>query len=167
MSKAKPNWRILKDRGLTKPDDILTTLYAFEPPVDVNAIAEHLGVVVHPVPEPGWSGALTVINDHAVAWLHMGEVEERRRFTLAHELGHLMLHDVTKAFRDVSFDGSVQESEANRFAVDLLMPMWMLDPVFHHAKTDAGVDHLAAMFKVSRAAMTRRLHELFHGVIPL
>lgn len=167
MSRQKPNWRLLKDRGLTKPDDILTQLFAFSPPVDVFGIAEHLDVIVHPVPNPGWSGAVDVLHDRAVVWLNMGEVEERRRFTLAHELGHLLLHDVTKAFRDVTFDGSPQESQANRFAVDLLMPMWMLDPVFHFAKDEAGVDHLAAMFKVSRAAMSRRLHELFHGEMPL
>lgn len=148
------------------PDDILVALGMVTPPVDVRAVAEAVGAVVHLVPDPGWSGALTVNDNHAVIWVSMGEAPERKRFTIAHELGHLLLHDTRHAFRDQTYDGSETESEANRFAADLLMPMWMVGPVALTATDDEGVARLAEMFGVSKGAMNRRLLESFGVKVP-
>jgi Zn-dependent peptidase ImmA (M78 family) len=55
----------------------------------------------------------------------------------------------------VAFAGSPHEASANRFAADLLMPLWMLEPlVLSH-----GVDPvtLSRMFGVSEEAMNIRL----------
>lgn len=65
----------------------------------------------------------------------------RQRFTLAHELGHILLHkheagglhvdeqDIRFRFRDqLSSDGSdTREREANAFAAELLMPKAFLE----------------------------------------
>lgn len=53
-----------------------------------------------------------------------------RRFTIAHELGHWLLHDSTVAFREMAINGhesrhqgrSPVEREADLFAAEILMP---------------------------------------------
>lgn len=160
-NRPKPLWRTLKALNAT-PSDILTRFGMVTAPVDVELLAELLGVTVHRVPNPGWSGAITVYGDsHAVIWVNMGESPERQRFTIAHELGHLMLHDTTHAFRDVTYDGSETESEANRFAADLLMPLWMVGPLSLNVTSESTLEEMATLFGVSKGAMLRRVHESF------
>ena len=46
---------------------------------------------------------------------------ERRKFTVAHELGHILLHE--KSYQEnITDEDNVEESEANRFASYFLMP---------------------------------------------
>ncbi|WP_115719572.1 ImmA/IrrE family metallo-endopeptidase [Gallaecimonas mangrovi] len=49
-----------------------------------------------------------------------------QKFTLAHQLGHVLLHDMARVHQDRSFDGSMlfdgQEQEANLLAGYFLMP---------------------------------------------
>jgi len=102
----------------------------------------------------------------------------RRRFTIAHELGHLVLqrddlfHVDEKfpvAFRseDSSKAHSPFEVEANQFAAELLMPEKLL--MRDVAKLPLGLDveeaiaELARRYEVSEQAMTIRLSAL--GVI--
>ncbi|MFN7141725.1 MAG: ImmA/IrrE family metallo-endopeptidase, partial [Limisphaerales bacterium] len=103
-------------------------------PVNVEGIAGSLGIVIRRTPtDDEVSGFLfkqqtgpTVIGVNS---LHH---PNRQRFTIAHELGHFMLHD----FSEVHVDQAVMrlrssasstgidsdEVEANRFAAELLMP---------------------------------------------
>lgn len=52
--------------------------------------------------------------------------EEQKRFTLAHELGHILIHRGTHYFSKEEFDmirtNKQKESEADKFAVELLLP---------------------------------------------
>ncbi len=102
----------------------------------------------------------------------------RQRFTIAHEIGHLILHrdqigdtvHVDKEFRILRRDQrsgtGVEriEIEANAFAAELLMPEALLQ---EEAATPVDVDDdgriaiLAKRFKVSTAAMRNRLLGLF------
>lgn len=71
---------------------------------------------------------------------------ERRIFSAAHELGHLLLHldafDVTKTEED-----QAQEAEASRFASHFLMPQ----PAFERAWNDAyGLHPVQRVLKVKR-----------------
>ena len=59
--------------------------------------------------------------------------EEVQRFTLAHELGHALMHQEDMLFRDLPLDGSDQrerrdfkETQANKFAAFFLMPRKMV-----------------------------------------
>jgi Zn-dependent peptidase ImmA (M78 family)/DNA-binding XRE family transcriptional regulator len=54
------------------------------------------------------------VGDHPVVLLNSGATPDRRRLTLAHELGHLVLHS-----NEVSED---TETQANEFAAEFLMP---------------------------------------------
>jgi Zn-dependent peptidase ImmA (M78 family) len=86
-----------------------------------------------------------------------GESEFRQRFSIAHEIAHLLLHPLNGGvvYRDKTFDGSAQETEANTFAADLLMPIWMLDP--YVMQFGADIPKLSSLFQVSEAAMKVRL----------
>lgn len=102
--------------------------------------------------------------------------KQRQRFTIAHELGHLLLHDgievrVDKHFRinlrsSVSSKAEdVEEIEANAFAAELLMPRDFLlrdaKKLMLDMEDEEQVSSLARRYDVSRQAMTFRLMNLF------
>lgn len=100
----------------------------------------------------------------------------RQRFTIAHELGHLLLHKgrpvivdhLTRAhvnMRDQtsSLATSQEEIAANQFAASLLMPAeWISGAVGPHLdlSTTRLVAQLAGTFDVSEQAMEYRLINL-------
>lgn len=92
----------------------------------------------------------------------------RDRFTIAHELGHLLMHlpivkrehpfAVMRATRYVDESSSTQkraEWEANWFAAALLMP----SDIFR-AQASYGIGHLKETFQVSGAAIRARAKSL-------
>jgi IrrE N-terminal-like domain len=98
-------------------------------------------------------------------WVRRDEPGPRRRFTVAHEVGHHLLHSDGAAVlcrpADVEAargDERTREREANRFAAELLMPEPL---VREHADRD-GPDPiaLAECFGVSDVAMGYRLVNL-------
>lgn len=91
----------------------------------------------------------------------------RRRFTIAHELGHHVLRHVSPAERqhrdnDYSFSGNNAdwiEVEANKFAAEVLMP----DTAINYMIKREGVtdiSELARAFEVSEQAMYYRMLNL-------
>lgn len=152
-----PLWWKMKKSG-ARAVDILEKFHVRRPIVEVEAIAHALGVPVVHVANPGWSGAVKSEGTKAVIWLDQAESEERKRFTIAHELGHLLLHPPGMEFRDSSFGGDQLEREANEFAADILMPLWMLEPIA--VKLGSSTKQLAKTFGVSSAAMSVRLAKL-------
>lgn len=75
---------------------------------------------------------------------------DRVRFTLAHELGHLVMHSVPS---------SLIEAEADRFAAEFLMPEEEIAPQLAHA-TLPRLAQLKAFWRVSMAALARRAHDV-------
>lgn len=160
-----PGWFQARSRTVLYPppdrfaDYILRRFGVVEPPVPVDSIASSLGVQVLRVANPGWSGAALSNETTATAWINSDEPLARQRFTLAHELGHLLLHPLGVEFRDASFAGSPRETEANKFAAALLMPLWMVE---RFARPRAGTPQaLAGIFDVSQHAMSVRYAELY------
>lgn len=101
--------------------------------------------------------------------------ETRRRFTIAHELGHLLLHKDEKLHIDERFpigfrDGvsslaeDDNEIEANQFASELLMPLEFLAKDLKDLSLDMeseeAIAELANRYQVSLQAMTIRLSRL-------
>lgn len=151
---SAPLWMRLKESGATAAD-ILRYFGVRTPPVDVEKIAERMGLTIVRIREPGWSGALeSSVSGRAIIWLDQTESIVRQRFTVAHEIGHLMLDEMGKQFRDSSFGGSSVEVRANRFAADLLVPLELLSP---YAYRRVPVTDLAALFNVSVPMMDIRL----------
>jgi Zn-dependent peptidase ImmA (M78 family) len=88
----------------------------------------------------------------------------RQAFTMAHELGHFILHDELENelfFREqvINLDQEKNrlEQEANWFAASLLMPERMLKEYFELTQ---NVDELSLIFGVSPTAVYYRLKNL-------
>lgn len=89
----------------------------------------------------------------------------RQRFTIAHELGHYVLHyrqggagfygDTADTLLD---DHATLEAEANAFAAELLMPAEAVDAL--HTVVRGDPVRMARHFAVSVEAMERRLRRL-------
>ena len=97
----------------------------------------------------------------------------RRRFSIAHEFGHFILHNhpgihIDKGFffrNKISEEvNNPNEIEANRFAAELLMPKnFIVQALQNYSKNffeDDIIERLARDFKVSKAAMGFRLQNL-------
>lgn len=153
----EPKWLELK-RGGFNTSDILRHFEISIPPVDVRALATAMEIHVHDVPNPGWAGAVSSSIERADVWLRAEDAEMRKRFTLAHEIGHLMLHELGEQHRDVTFSGTEAEAQANGFAAHLLMPLWMLQS--WAGLYDFNVQVLADGFQVSPTAMQIQLLRL-------
>lgn len=162
----KPQWQHFNDsrKPGERPEHVATRILraygARKPPVDVEAIAKWLGLRVARRPNPGWDGAVDTIARPAVLWVNSNTVETRQRFTVAHELGHAVLHPIGRQYRDATFapEGNRAELDANDFAASLLIPLWMLEPIV--SDTRHSTAQLAALFKVSPGAMGIQLEKL-------
>lgn len=146
--------------------------YKSQAPVPVVDIAHEMGIKVYK--SNGWpdhiSGLIRKDPEHGgesgyAIYTNANHRRTRRRFTIAHELGHYVLHrdEIGEGITDDALYRSrlsgPLERQANRFAANLLMP-W--DLVIE--ATNQGVDsveELAARFEVSRSAMSVRLEVPF------
>jgi Zn-dependent peptidase ImmA (M78 family) len=117
------------------------------------------------------SGVLVRTGDSAVIGVNVMHHPNRQRFTIAHELGHYMLHKpgtyVDRAFYRNTESGSgtiKEEREANQFAAALLMPASWVEGEAQNHSLDLGDDTslvaLAEEFGVSSQAMSFRLTNL-------
>lgn len=180
----------MPSRAIRAAEELLAQLPDKSLPVDVAEIAKryaHIrrdtlpsdvsGMVVpsHPDSKKRW--IIVVNKTHSVT---------RQRFTIAHELAHVILHQYDTPHADgppkVHFrDGTSalgtkrEEIEANQFAAELLLPAEFLVPMLQELKLDswAGaqvegesssvrdrIADLAGRFKVSEEAMMLRIGTL-------
>jgi Zn-dependent peptidase ImmA (M78 family) len=143
-------------------------------PVPVEDIAEDLlGLRVRLTPGLPASGML--VPAERVVHVNPDEPPDRRRFTVAHEVAHWVVHCAEQRARPVilcrhaDMDGATdpREREANVFAADLLMPEQAVRAAAAAAGPGpAGPDHLAGLFGVSVPAMAWRLYNLELGPPP-
>jgi len=145
-------------------------------PVDVESIvrAHNLKIKAEAL-EESVSGMLVIKDDGGVVAVNESHHRNRRRFTIAHELGHFVLHgNSARVFIDAgpvfyrdeaAADGTrIQEIQANTFAAELLMPESAVVDIFRKQPLDphdeAAVRRMAARFEVSAQALTLRLINL-------
>lgn len=77
---------------------------------------------------------------------------DRQRFTIAHELGHLLMHKISN---------DEAENQANQFAAEFLMPATDMNEFFKISKIDLGyLGSLKPIWRVSIAALLRRAYDL-------
>lgn len=150
------------------------------PPVPVERIARDLGARVVFEPSEGEvAGMLFQDEDDGqiVIVVNSLNAKTRQRFSVAHEVGHLRLHErsiyvdrpVNVRFRNERSSLAIDHEEiaANRFAAALLMPeAWLLKDVEQRIgrqaqlSDEAFVEDLAKRYEVSRQAMEFRLANL-------
>jgi Zn-dependent peptidase ImmA (M78 family) len=149
----------------------------FAPPVLVEDIALDEGLkVVRSAADWNESGFLLRDSSETIIGINSRNAPKRQRFTIAHELGHWMLHDNKRLIvdqsvmlykrNDVSSQATdEQEIEANSFAAELLMPRSMVREVAKTLRSNATsredfVTAIAREFDVSIEAMGYRLINL-------
>lgn len=155
---------------MSNPSSSIIRRHQRAAPVTVVGIATDLGLKVWSQDlGNGVAGKLSRANLTQVGasgwaiYVNRRDAEVRRRFTVAHEIGHFLLHvpnlDVGEEIQDDTFYRSAlsssQERQANEFAADLLMPFHLINSL-----TESGItepDELARRLKVSETAMRIRL----------
>ena len=164
-----------------KVKELLTECGVEGPPVPVLNLARSREARIVQVDgdDDEIDGFLYREGDQIVIGVNRNQALVRRRFTVAHELGHLLLHEtgdvhVDRGFRiflrdSHSREGVVQdEMEANRFAAELLMPIEFLGEDLKTREFDFADDKqlraLAKRYGVSTQALAIRLTGL--GYIP-
>lgn len=154
--------QILKQHGL----------YAL--PINPVLLANRLGVTVNNAKfaDDSWAALISRRGQHTQVFVEQSDPPYRKRFSIAHELGHHFLHLMEDGeivdkradmFRERSQNGAnwsperFKEVEANWFAAELLMPQefvraeWKLNP---------NVSTMAKVFNVSEEAMGYRIDAL-------
>lgn len=135
-------------------------------PVDVKQIAATLGLQIFELDNmpPGASGKLYPDPSSQSGFsigVNKADSFTRKRFTIAHEIAHFLLHrnEVSYGvlddtlYRSEHLSGE-QETEANKFAADILMPLPLLRSMAQRLR---NVEELAKLFGVSVQAMSIRL----------
>jgi Zn-dependent peptidase ImmA (M78 family) len=147
--------------------------------VPVEKLAYSLGAEVLYSPfEREVSGLLVRRGTSAVIGVNVGQALVRQRFTIAHEIGHLLLHQhhkeevhVDTLFRvhlrssASSTAEDVVEMEANAFAAELLMPkIWLSEEMLNltfDLEDSETMKKLAEKYQVSTQAITFRMMNIF------
>ena len=150
------------------------------PPVPVEVIAKSLGATVRYAPFKGELAGMLIrdgVERRVVIGVNSLHHPNRQRFTIAHECGHLQLHEGQRAYVDrsplrinrrdeVSSQATnAEEIEANRFAAELLMPHGMIMEDLVESDLDiedeTALRALADSYRVSLQAMTLRIRSVF------
>lgn len=162
----------LSKENQTRIDSVITDIKAqmddeYYPLVGLNVMAEKLGIKIFESDLTEIAGSLSgfityedpTTKSHPQIFIERTMSPERKKFTLAHELGHHFLHEGMKLRLDnldYSSNGknTVEESEANYFAATLLMPKELLLKLLEKRKS---VEEIANYFQVSLAAARNRI----------
>ena len=149
-------------------------------PVDPVTLANKSGIKVHNAKfsDDKLSGMIAKRGDNISLLVNQADPSQRKRFTIAHELGHHFLHLLTTEdgeFVDTQDDAKIDlfrdtetaeeianpdkryETEANQFAAALLMPAEFVREMYHDTQS---VSELSFSFNVSETAMAIRLVQL-------
>lgn len=147
------------------------------PPFDPAAVANHFGALVIEQPADSSESGFCLRQDgHNIIGVNSNHHQNRRRFTVAHEVGHLLLHQgraltVDKVVRiryrnEVSSMATdLEEIQANAFAAALLMPeshvRHEVPQLLNAGNSEASiVEILSSRYGVSTQAMSYRLLNL-------
>lgn len=173
-SKTRPPLKEL-DVNSTDPTAAARELLAFaritDPPIDVVGVATRCGsrVLAWDTAEEAVSGLLVALDDGPLIAYNAGHPSGRTRFTIAHELGHLLMKHLDSFHVDLTvregaegrpgYDPS-KEKTANEFAAELLMPeKWVRERLSY--KFEMPLKLVAnKVFEVSELAFGYRLMNL-------
>ncbi len=155
----KPDWA----KAQREAHRILEESAIVEPPVNPTRIARDLGTNVYFVtfaPQSSNISGFYDCDENAI-FVNKDEYPLRQTFTIAHELGHSILHgewarssEYKILLRNSSATSEeVHEREANAFAAHLLVPRFLLDKY----RNRLSADQLSTLFAVSAPVIKNRL----------
>ena len=157
-------------------EQLLLVNNLFNAPVDLDILAKKMKIrIKHEDLENDVSGFLVIKEGRSVIVLNKNHPPNRKRFTLAHEIGHYTLHkELDEIFldsnltyfrsKDYSNKDSNIEKEANCFAAELLMPKPIIAKLIEdnniNISDENDFSNLAKTLKVSERALAIRLMKL-------
>ena len=150
--------RHLQDLGITEPDEI-----------DLEAIAFAAGAQLRYRPLDGCEARIIGCDSRAIITVNSSGSEQRKRYSIAHELGHWHHHRgkclVCRVEETLPQTTLSAERVADRYAADLIMPWYLFKPrVRQQPKFNfAAVTALADTFNSSLTATAIRLVESDHA----
>lgn len=165
------------------------TEFEINAPIDLEKIVDFIGAKLNvsvDFDRISTAGSVSLNNEHAEIWINPIEnnYEPRKRFTIAHEIGHLIRHispdtgvkefiDTKKTLNRKGSYWDSKEYEANNFAAQLLMPLKLIkqqgNQLISEYKAEHQVDNMplsvfvsqmANKFNVSEPAMRFRLKNI-------
>jgi Zn-dependent peptidase ImmA (M78 family) len=158
-----------------KAADLLERHRQQTPPVDVLKLCTDMKIdLVQEDLDDEVSGVL-IMQRRPIIAVNRHHARSRQRFTIAHEIGHFVLHSTNKdqvfidraaiQFRNHMSSSGLDPNEvaANNFAAALLMPKGMLEEDLRsvdEALAEVHVIRLAKKYGVSEQAMNIRLARL-------
>lgn len=119
-------------------------------------IAQELGIIVLFEPLGDINGYYNTAFRQKLIHININLTERKQQFTIAHELGHALLHPKanTPFLREKTlFSINKLEIEANKFAVDLLITDEAIAEVKH-----LTLDQMANYFGINKNLMKLRLN---------
>lgn len=156
MSMESPAEALLHSLGVLRPSEI-----------DVEAIAWSVGAKVREGSLESCEARIIGYQDRAIITIHRNGNPRRKRFSIAHELGHWQHHRGSSSMcrsSDIGNPGSASqiERQADRFAADLLMPRYLFAPSLtqHRRPSFEAIETLAAEYATSRLATAMRCIDL-------
>jgi hypothetical protein len=136
------------------------------PPVPSDLVTradDNLPIEVRKVPLKAHHGTVWRLNDCWVVQLNSNDTAARQRFTLYHEIFHILAHckatEATPVFRKASGldKGSFNELLADHFAAIILMPDWLVQKMWNELK---DISQIAAIFDVPKTIVWFALKHL-------
>lgn len=154
ISSAEEMWQFAKDNGI---NELPISLDKLVQKLNIRLREKSLdneisGELYRDLEDGGW---VIIVNSNQTA--------ARQRFTIAHELGHYVLHrNESDAFEDEIFfrsgEKDLSEYQADNFAAELLMPKELFTQALN--KEGCTIESLSAQFGVSYVATRIRLNNI-------
>lgn len=159
--------RVYAECGITDPLQL-----------SIETIIESKNIMIREDPLEGADGRILMKGDRAVITLNSQiNYAPKKRFILAHELGHFELHrHLKKGYSDndetlnhwYQSTYANEELEANEFAAEFLMPTELFRKECERKKFDHKViEHLASRFQVSKTAALLKFAKNGNGNHPI
>ena len=125
------------------------------PPVNLGVICRWLGIEVYAQPCRAFGALFLLREGRGVLLVNSSLSQGRARFSIAHELGHLLLRHNPLGRIGEPRDPD-QERQADRFASELLMP----ESLLREDCEKLPFEVLCRRYRVSRQAMRIRLESV-------
>lgn len=149
--------------------ELLFTLGIDEPAqISLEDLIVYHDGIVREAPLSNCDGRMVMKNGKSIVSLNSNiEFPQKKRFVLAHELGHIILHaDKEATFSDdystlEAYRHGIQETEANDFATELLMPADLFQKVCFKQKFGSElIRNLSDKFNTSMTSVVYRYVDL-------
>jgi len=154
-------YKLIKEYSSNPPVDIEGLILSLGLELDINAeLPKEISGIIQLLPNGNYK--ISVNKEHH---------DFRKRFTMAHELGHYLLHKSLigehigddRLYRTTNagkysnpYISSQNETQANKFAAELLMPFEEVEMTFKEQNHD--IRKVAGIWKVSPGALRIRLN---------